>query len=121
MYQLLADRQQSSELLEYGVQWSGQRSIVFVTTLHEKSARYMTYRCVERKARIAKMCRLCKFIVAFFGQLSLKCATSMEPGFLVCSYSFVDFSFSSGVLTTHDAGWVGITVMYFSIAGRYFL
>ena len=39
--------------------------------LREKSARYkksVAYCCVERKARIAKMCRLCEFIVPVFGR-----------------------------------------------------
>ena len=39
-YHLSADRQQGSELLKYGVQWRGQRSIVFVVTLCEMSTRY---------------------------------------------------------------------------------
>ena len=55
----------------------GQRSIVFVAILRDKS---VAYRCVERKARIAKMCKLCKFIVAVFGRFSLKCATYSFSG-----------------------------------------
>ena len=38
----------------------------------------VAYRCVQRKARIAKMCTLCKFIVPVFGRFRLKCATEFQ-------------------------------------------
>ena len=40
-----------------------------------KIQRSVAYRFVERKMRIVKMYRLCKFIVPVFGQFHLKCAT----------------------------------------------
>ena len=40
-----------------------------------KIQKSVAYRCVERKTRIVKMCRLCKFIVPVFGRFRLKCAT----------------------------------------------
>ena len=52
-----------------------------------KIRKSVTYRCVERKMRIAKMYRLCKFIVALFGRFRLKCAThSFSGAWLPSSY-----------------------------------
>ena len=40
-----------------------------------KIKKSVAYRCVECKARIVKMCRVCKFMVPVFGRFRLKCAT----------------------------------------------
>ena len=50
-YHLSADCQQSSELLKYGVQWRGQRSIVFVATLRKMSTRYKKCSLPLRRAQ----------------------------------------------------------------------
>ena len=52
-----------------------------------KIQKSVAYRCVERKTRIAKMCRLCKFIVPVFGRFRLKYATySFNGAWLPCRY-----------------------------------
>ena len=52
-----------------------------------KIQKSVAYRCVERKTRIAIMCRLCKFIVPVFGRFCLKCATySFNGAWLPCRY-----------------------------------
>ena len=75
------------DAFKYGIEWGGQRSVVFVAALHEISERCKKCSLPLHRARIAKMCRLWRSLFQFSADLvgNVSHTVSIEPGFLVAT------------------------------------